>query len=387
MNICHIETMVPKFGSSQSDIMEMMIEKLQPDAKTTRYIRRIYRQSGIEKRYSVLPDYQNRNFSQYTPSNHALEEKLTGERNAIFVAESKKIFLDLARSAIDRYPNVYAKDITHVITVSCTGFYNPGPDFYIVTELGLPASTKRFHIGFMGCYAAITALKMAESFCRSDPGATVLIVCVELCTLHFHQNTELNDILAAAIFADGGASAIIRSKKGSRDLPALCMNDFQSTVIPSSEQKMAWRVGNYGFDIVLSNYVAEIINSNISAIVESVFNNQFIDADDIDIWAIHPGGRAILDKIQNSLQLDDHQIAASRNILRQFGNMSSPTILFVLKEIMQQPSARHRQSICAIAFGPGLTVETMTLSRVENPRMAKSVSTTQQLDPVEVISI
>ncbi|MFB0525575.1 MAG: 3-oxoacyl-[acyl-carrier-protein] synthase III C-terminal domain-containing protein, partial [Phycisphaerae bacterium] len=188
------------------------------------------------------------------------------------------------------------------------------------------------------------------------------IVVVELCTLHAQLKEDLDAILGSAIFADGGAAVIVSTKTPLPNQPIFQMEHFESTLIPDSEADMAWTIGNSGFEMVLSKYVPKIIESNISEIIKPILNQQGVTISDIDHWAVHPGGRSILDKIESALELGN-RLKASRFVLRQYGNMSSATILFVLKEILQQRSDRINESVLSMAFGPGLTVEVGLLKK------------------------
>jgi predicted naringenin-chalcone synthase len=205
----------------------------------------------------------------------------------------------------------------------------------------------------MGCFAAFPALRLAQSICQADPSANVLVVCAELCTLHLKYTTHMDDMIATSVFADGAAAALVSSYSG--DAPALAIDALETTLTPDSEADMAWTIGDSGFDIVLSTYVPEVIRSNIQAVLEPLFARYGIYQNDIAHWAIHPGGRAILDKLEHALSLNEEQLAPSRQVLHDYGNMSSATILFVLAETLRRAQADAR--VMGLAFGPGLTVE------------------------------
>ena len=333
--------------------------------KERRLIHRVYKNSGIETRYSVLDD-----FSEHVdpilfktgPDSKPVEPG-TRERNDCFARESRTLSVRAARRAFDNCATIGASDITHVITTTCTGFFNPGPDYFLVQDLGLKSSTCRMALGFMGCYAALPALRMACDVCRADSSATVLVVSVELCSLHLHLKNGMDSLLANAIFSDGSAAALISSRQPGSRKGALLMDGFASTLIPSGEKEMTWRLGNKGFDITLSSYVPDIIGTNIRAFLDPILASAGLAIGDIDVWAIHPGGKAIVDKIEHELKVPPEKVAASRRILRKYGNMSSATILFVLKDIMDRLAAADTENrLCAMAFGPGLTVESALLT-------------------------
>jgi predicted naringenin-chalcone synthase len=221
----------------------------------------------------------------------------------------------------------------------------------------MPHATQRYHLGFMGCYAAFPALRMAAQFCRADPDAVVLVMCLELCSLHLQRNGSEDSLLANSLFADGGGGAIVSARKPAPGLSAYRIGDFHSALVPSGEGDMAWSIGDHGFDIALSSYVPKIIGANIREFIEPSLGASGLALADVDTWAVHPGGRSIIDQVQTTLTLRPEQVRASREALRDYGNMSSASIFFVLRNILDFPSRGEGEKICAMAFGPGLTVE------------------------------
>ena len=365
MFVRHIETFVPGTAYRQEYIEARMQHWVRTE-RQRRVLHQIYRNASIDKRHSVVSDFMSAAPRELyrVDADGEIDDPRTGERNAFFVKHARPIAVDLARRTLAACPGIEPADVTHVITVSCTGFANPGPDYYIVKEAGLRPSVQRYQLGFMGCYAAIPALRMAEQFCAADPKAVVLVLCLELCTLHLHPRGGLDDMLANALFADGAACAIVSARPVPAGQRALALGAFASTVIPEGEGEMAWSIGDHGFDIVLSSYVPKIIGGAIYELVAPLLRAQETGLEGVRYWAVHPGGRAILDKVQSGLGLAPEQVAASREVLRQYGNMSSATVLFVLRELWAQPEARAGDRIIAMAFGPGLTVESAALSYV-----------------------
>jgi predicted naringenin-chalcone synthase len=268
----------------------------------------------------------------------------------------------LAKKLLAAAEGFQASDITHVVFASCTGFANPGPDYHIIRELGLGGHVERYTLGFMGCYAAFPALRMAAQFCEANPKAVVLVMCLELCSLHMQINDQPDSILANSLFADGAAAALVSSRKPLPGRPGYKVHAFSSALVTDGEADMAWDIGNEGFNIVLSSYVPEILGKRIAPLLEEIVEKSGLDLSQIEEWAVHPGGRAILDKVGASLGLAPEALAASRQVLRDYGNMSSATILFVLKELLDSADTDQALS-CAMAFGPGLTVETAVLER------------------------
>lgn len=363
--IHHIETGVPDTVYDQDFIRDFMKEHVSDKELTRRIIQRIYSQSGIKKRHTVITDLDNGistpDFFESDDGNLTMPS--TQHRNEIYIREAKKLYTTIAYNTIKNCDQIDFQDITHVITLSCTGFFAPGPDYSIVKELNLNPATHRFHLGFMGCYATFPALKMAKNICEANPKANVLIVSLELCTLHLQFREEPDFLISASLFADGGGGLIVSSKTPKNKERAIKMENFTTALIPDGEQDMAWTIGNNGFDMILSTYVPKLIGTNISDIIDPLFRDNNIKKQSITYWAIHPGGRAIVDNIQKSLDLSDEQTQPSREILRDYGNMSSATIIFVLQNILNRPIEHENEKIYAMAFGPGLTVESGLLTK------------------------
>jgi len=257
----------------------------------------------------------------------------------------------LARTALDNLAltEEERRSITHVVVTSCTGLYAPGLDFEVVNYLGLNPSVERTMIGFMGCYAAINALKSAHHIVRSEPEARVLVLNLELCSLHFQETDKLEQVLSFLVFADGCAASLV-----SAEPRGLAIDSFLAVSIPATSHLITWRIGELGFDMHLSGR-SPVKSARLSR--KWARGHARARSLSIDLWAVHPGGRSILDSVEKGLALPTDALAFSRSVLLQYGNMSSATVMFVLKEIMQQ--AQSAQHGCAMSFGPGLTAETM----------------------------
>jgi predicted naringenin-chalcone synthase len=257
------------------------------------------------------------------------------------------------------------EEITHVVAVTCTGFFAPGLDIMLVKRLGLPAATRRAVIGFMGCYAAFNGLRVADGFCKSHPGARVLLVCAELCTLHFQVTDSMEDAVINSLFSDGAAAAVLSSVDSEAADGKLVYVDNASLLDDDSEAHMTWDIGDTGFNMGLSRRVPAVIGSRVGPFLQTLLERNGLATADVDFWAIHPGGRAIVERTQEILGLTDDQVFDSLEVLRLNGNMSSPTILFVLERLLRRrrekaDSARLRTAL-AMAFGPGLTLEACLL--------------------------
>jgi predicted naringenin-chalcone synthase len=251
--------------------------------------------------------------------------------------------------------------ITHVLVTCCTGLYAPGLDFEIVDHLGLDPGVERTMVGFMGCYAAINALKLARHMVRSDPNAGVLMLNLELCTLHFQETQELEQVLSFLVFADGAAASLITARE-----QGFALDSFKAVMVPNTRELITWKIRGLGFDMLLSGQVPGELGR---ALHEGELMGERMaqrggpeGSGEIDLWAVHPGGRSVLDAVEKGLELSPDALAASREVLCSFGNMSSATVMFVLQRIMQQ--AKPGQRGCAMSFGPGLTAETMRFHAV-----------------------
>jgi len=340
-----IATAVPDY-----DVHQRFLDfapSLLPDSRSRALFHRMAERCQIEHRYSFLKPHtdtgQLDDQELYRPGHFAD----TAKRMNLY----KQHGFSLACRAIDQlFETIQKNDITHLIITSCTGFYAPGVDLEIVNHYGLRSDTERSLIGFMGCYAGLNALKLARHIVRSEPNAGVLVVNLELCTLHLQETNKLEDILSFLIFADGCAASFISATPHGIDLQS-----FTSTIIPESEGLITWHVGNSGFEMALSGLIPSTITASLPSYLSSILGAN--KAEDLTHWAIHPGGRSVLDAVQSAVKLPDDKIQASREVLRLYGNMSSATIMFVLKGLLTPETIPGYG--CAMAFGPGITVESM----------------------------
>jgi predicted naringenin-chalcone synthase len=328
------------------------------DANDERKHELLYQRSGIQKRYSCVPDYD------LSGSNKELYHEDTTINIAPTLEKRMGLYhrfvMPLALKAIDALllQNLaYSKqDITHIITVSCTGMSAPGLDLQLMEALQLSNNVARTSINFMGCYAAVHGLKQAHAICESEPNANVLLVCVELCTLHFQKKSNYDNLTANAIFGDGAAAALICSKP--KTDAAIEIKDFYSEVNFVGKNDMAWELSSTGFLMTLSSYIPQLLGSNINSLIENALHKYNTKIEEIQNWAIHPGGRKILEVISQQLNLEEHQLESSYKVLKNHGNMSSPTILFVLADMLLSKKGKT----IGAAFGPGLTMETFIVN-------------------------
>ncbi len=333
-----------------------MVRNFNLDEREERKLRVLYRASGISQRYSVLQDFsKNLNGNRFFKEDHSPTSK---PRMDLFQEHA----LTLSRQAVEntmRESPTSLNEITHLIAVSCTGMYAPGLDIELIESLGLKTDIQRISINFMGCYAAFNALKAASNIVRSDPKAQVLVVCVELCSIHLQHNTDDDNILANAIFGDGSAALLINGTKGKKSLE---LSSFYSDLALTGKSEMGWYIGDNGFEMRLSARVPDVIKEGISVLTKKLLGKVGLEKSDIDFFAIHPGGKRILEVIEQELAISKEQDAPAREVLRSYGNMSSPTILFVIKHIFDQLTEEDDQKhLLSFAFGPGLTLESAVL--------------------------
>lgn len=358
--IISIGTALPPYRHRQKDILQFMLNIYRPEASDRRKIELLYERSGIQTRYSAIPDYSNPVEDRiFYPQTADMEPfpKLE-QRMQVYQAHATQLSIQAIQDCIKNKVN--KKEITCLITVSCTGMAAPGLDISILQEMQLSPHIQRSSVNFMGCYAALHALKTADAICRSDENAKVVIVCTELCTLHFQKEYDMDSIASSLLFADGAAAILITSnmyrEKG------LTMTGFYSEVALNGQNDMAWHLSSTGFLMRLSAYIPQLIGNSITPLFENALNAAGLSKESVTRWAIHPGGKKILETIAKELSLRPGDLASSYNVLRDYGNMSSPTVVFVLKEIMEQMNSSHEKIFMA-AFGPGITLETLILEQ------------------------
>lgn len=359
-----VGTALPPFRISQSEHRHILESANGMDRADRLLLNRIYNKSGIEYRYSVLEEFGKTEAESnllFHPATHK-EAAPVSKRMKLFEDFSVGLSVEAAKNCIDALPGFEISSITHVITFTCTGLSAPGLDMQLVEELGINRNAERTCINFMGCYAGVNALKTAWHICRSQKDAVVLVAGVELCTLHYRQFESQDQLIANALFADGAAAAIVSSRTLQSRQPGFELTDFYSEFEPSGKDEMVWKVSEYGFDLKLSVYVPDLIKNSIATLMEKLFLKAKIKKSDVDYYAIHPGGMKILEACEEALSITKHQNEISYSVLRDFGNMSSVTIFFVLKRYIEQLTANDTgKNMLACAFGPGLTVESMLL--------------------------
>lgn len=361
--ILALGTAVPAHCVQQSDFAHWLATAFPDQPATARWLRSLFAHAGVETRYSCLADYaQPPTSSRFFPGQPCELSPTTAERMVIYEREAPLLGRAAADQALAEFATTTGTtlaeakaSITHLVAVSCTGFFAPGLDLALARELELSSTLGRTLIGFMGCSAAFNGLRTAAQIVHGQPGARVLVVCVELSSLHVQPHLDREQLIAASLFADGAAAAVVGS--AAAEQPGLFfLEEFHTTVKPHTRDQMVWQIGNHGFTLHLSPQIPQHLAEVAPAAVQ-----QLTPDASPRFWAIHPGGPAILDQLAAVLALAPEQLAVSRAVLRQFGNLSSGTILFVLAELRRHLAAQLQSDVphsgLAMAFGPGLTLE------------------------------
>jgi predicted naringenin-chalcone synthase len=376
--ILALGTALPRYSGSQEEIGRWMAESFGDRRRVQRLVRMIHSQSGIETRYSCAPAYlEPPQTSRFAPGVDPAASATTGERMAIYEREATPLGAAAAHEALTQYAaqrgqtlEAIAGTVTHLLAVSCTGLFAPGLDFTLAKALHLPPTVRRTLIGFMGCAAAFNGLRAAAEIVRGQPQARVLVVSVELCSLHNQPSDDYDLLVGASIFSDG-ASACLVGCPAAGDSDYFRLEEFYTAIQPDTTEEMAWNIRDHGFALRLSPRVPDHLGVAAPAALREVFGTRRPR-----FWAIHPGGRAIVDKLAELFQLPPEALLSTREVLRQYGNMSSATILFVLAHMRRQLRAEAANAGAggstrsgplggvAMAFGPGLVVEMSRLTYV-----------------------
>jgi len=361
--IVSIATGVPPYKHAQNEICSFADIIYCDNEIDSRKMRFLYRQSGIDTRYSVIPDYSAKaKYRQFYEKTNDLEPFPNLEKRMQCYADNAAM---LSVSTINDCISgkIETADITHLITVSCTGMSAPGLDLEIMEAMDLQRNIFRTSVNFMGCYAAIHALKIADEICKNNEHANVVVVCTELCTLHFQKESSIDNITSTLLFADGCAAVLVQHNEAINR--GMILKNFYSEVEFKGKKDMSWKLSSMGFLMTLSGYVPDLVKEDFNSLVENALKNAGIEKDAITNWCIHPGGKKILEAIQNSTSLTQTHLQHSYDILKAYGNMSSPTVLFVLQRILQELQNNPPEEeaiIFGAAFGPGLTMETFIAS-------------------------
>ncbi|MFF2886471.1 type III polyketide synthase [Paenibacillus sp. NPDC057967] len=370
--ILGLGTAVPPYRMDQEDTSRRLTEALTSagHSDSSRWAKRIFRQCGVESRYTCEPNLlEPASSCRYFPSaDGQAEVPSTSGRMAVYKRSSVPLAAEAALKALAD-SGTHPEDITHLITVSCTGQFLPGLDAALIGELGLRPTVARIPLTFLGCAAGLKAVCLSKGLVENQSGAKALVVCVELCTLHIQPSSDREALYGASFFGDGASACVVgRPEVHHRDV--FLLGDERSVLLPGSSGEMIWEVGNHGFDLYLSPSIPRLIGEHVPAEVDRLLDG----VPKPELWAIHPGGRGIVDTLQETFALSDGQTSASRTVLRNYGNMSSATILFVLSEMkrtLREEKAGYKAGV-ALAFGPGVTAEMIRIAYSPTPQARKA---------------
>lgn len=352
-----LDTAVPKKAVSQELFIERTGEFLSLSESEKQLLERIAKGNRIEKRHTVLDDcfeeggfYGNKDGTAYPT---------TEKRNLYYKKKAPPLALEACKKTLASWGGD-PKEITHIISVSCTGMIAPGIEFLLIEALSLSKNVERLGINFMGCFGAFKGLAIAKALSAENQKARVLLVCTELCSLHFQKEFNKDTLIGNALFADGSAAAVIGYQPRSFETPLLELHGQASEAISDTEDLMTWEIGDFGYLMRLSVLIPPCFETHIPSFLTRLIDQKFSKEE--CSWAVHPGGKAILNAFAKSCNIDHEHLLPSWTVLNDFGNMSSPTFLFVLKEILKKDSLK--QWIIGLGFGPGLSVEGLLLKRV-----------------------
>jgi alpha-pyrone synthase len=362
--LCAVGTATPPTRLPQARIAEFMIRALALDAGAAHRLRVLYRASGIDTRHTVIADYGRdpQDFTFYPKTLDLEPFPGVSQRMVAYRAAAVPLSVAAVHDCLAQQPTVTPASISHLITVSCTGMYAPGLDIDLVGALGLRPTVQRTAVNFMGCYAAFNALKLADAIARADPESRILVVCTELCTLHFQKHLTDDHLLSNALFADGSAAALITGRRLADSAPVLALEAAHCALEPAGHAEMAWHIGDSGFEMTLSSYVPDLIQAGIGQLTSGLLEALRLNLSDVAHYAIHPGGKRILAVIEQALGLSPAANQHAYAVLREYGNMSSATVLFVLRRLLENLTPVQRgERVLSFAFGPGLTLESLLL--------------------------
>ena len=353
-SIWGIGTAVPDKHVEQHEALRMTTDLVCTEKGQERFLRVLFRSSGVEHRQTALPwkigyQWKQESATECGPT--------TAERMAYYEQLAPGLAEQSARNALAD-AEIIASQVTHLITVSCTGFAAPGVDVHLIESLSLAPSVQRVHVGFMGCHAAINAMRIAQAIADSDPDAVVLLCAVELCSLHYRLSWDPEGVKGNALFADGSASMIVGGQPNAKSRWRI--RGTGSQVLPNSREEMSWKIGDHGFEMRLTSQVPVIIEANVRPWLTNWLDRFEYTFSGIGQWAVHPGGPKIISAVENALELPRAACARSRELLRTHGNMSSPTVLFLFDQIRKEVE----EPTVLLAFGPGLTAEAALLEPI-----------------------
>lgn len=354
--ILGLATAAPARSIEQSAAAALALELSRPmSPEEARLLRRMYERAGIETRGSMLLEDDGTPRVLIPATDAAPRGVGTSARMEAYASRA----LELARRACaGAMADAGGTMITHLVTASCTGFAAPGWDAAIIEDLGLARTVRRVHVGFMGCHGMMNAIDVAASIAAADGTARVLVCAAEICSLHLHQDPSPDQVIANAIFADGAAACVVGAARAEEGIARVA--GVETVLIPGTAGLMTWRIGDFGFEMSLGREVPEVLGREVGPWVRAWLDRRGLGAGDVASWAVHPGGPSVLEAVAGALELDASAMSASRGVLARHGNMSSPTVAFILDEL-RRGGALPKPCV-VLGFGPGLTAVGLLLT-------------------------
>jgi predicted naringenin-chalcone synthase len=307
---------------------------------------KVWQASGVDTRHGVC-DPRVENVSQWG----------TAQRMQRYQLEAMPLGKDAVSAALAN-AGLSADAVGLFVVVSCTGYATPGLDILLARDLGMRADVRRLFIGHMGCYAAVPALAVAADHVRAN-GTAAVVLCAELTSLHVQPATDdVQQMVAHALFSDGVAAVVVAPDASGWELL-----DVAARTDVDASPLMTWDVTDLGFRMGLSPQVPDVLAKHVAPAMTDLLDPRGLAVGDVSGWAVHPGGPRIVDVVEEELALSAAAVEASRAVLRQHGNCSSATVLFVLDEMDRRRRAGVGEHAVAMAFGPGLTLYAALLRR------------------------
>ncbi|MBP90902.1 MAG: chalcone synthase [Planctomycetaceae bacterium] len=347
-----IGTALPEHTMSMDEAIQLSTDIVCRDEREARLVRTMFRRAGVQKRHTCVPYTTAYEWAGPDAEPSSQPGKTTAERMQVYAEHAGPLAKQAADNAL-ACAGVGPGEITHLITISCTGFEAPGVDIELIEEMPLRRSTERLHIGYMGCHGAINGMRAARGLALSDRSAKILMCAVELCGLHYKFQWDPELILANALFADG-AAALVLEHDSPTSAPLCRVTATGSYLVPDSKETITWRVGNHGFEMAIASKVPDLIRDNLGLWLSEWLGSYGRSIESIGSWAVHPGGPRILQAVEDALALEPAALATSHEVLSECGNMSAPTVLFVLRRLLQRDAPRP---CVMLGFGPGLMAE------------------------------
>ncbi len=360
VNLSFIETAVPDTCIDARESLHIANALCGPYMTDADWLPAVYENCGVKQRYQVLgraivDDLLNdTRLSQSPFLPGQIGGPTTAQRMEIYTQAAGPLASQAAQKTLAA-AGLLGSEVTHLVTVSCTGFQAPGIDVRLIRELELSPGIERTQVGFMGCHGALNGLRVARAIGAADPQAVVLLVAVELCSLHYYYGAEPGKVIANALFADGAAAMLV-----SQRLPGWAVRASGSQLLPHSERELGWSIGDHGFQMVMTKQTPRVIEQYLQGWLVAWLQQRGLAVDDIVDWAVHPGGPKILAAVEAALGLPDAALADSWQILADYGNMSSPTVFFIMKKQFEK---RLSGPVVSLGFGPGLVVEAALFER------------------------